>query len=200
MKRRKAGCRSLVVLLLSLLAGCSRASHPAPGPVGELIGTTLEGDTTRLSASRNSRLAVVFYNGYSCKDCFTRIDSALRAMEQDGFLGSIVVLVRVGISASAQRDAQKTIRHLTRADIPVLFDIVPDDVVDPWPPRDLAGGFFGRFDVTKTPALLVLDSVPGRTAFLNYETLEFGDTADESMREFSRKLSERVRDGLATSQ
>lgn len=199
MNFHKTASSAVGILLLLSLAGCSSASHRAQGSVRELIGTTLEGDTARLAASHNSRLAVVFYNEYSCKDCFSRIDSALNTMMQRGFVERTAVLIRVGNSAFSQHEAQKLVRHLMHADITVLFDIVPDDVVDPWPPRDLKGGFFGRFDVTKTPALLVLDSVPGRTAFLNYEALEFGDTSDESVSEFGRKLFERVSDRFAAA-
>jgi hypothetical protein len=155
-------------------AGCSASRNNAQHSDAELIGTTLEGDTVQIPMSRGLPTAIILYNGYSCKDCFSETDDALDTLLKQNDIGRIAILARVGTSAMAQREASMKIQHILRPDLPILFDLTPEGVTDPWPPHDLVGGVFGPLNVTKTPGLLLVGS-SGRRTFLDYDSLGFGD-------------------------
>ena len=118
------------------------------------MAATPGGDTVNMRSAIGTTF-VVFFNNYSCRDCFSAIDTAVsRAAEGDQRV-RMIVLVRVTGGVIALRIATKQVRRLMPGADAVLFDIV-DATSDPWPPNDLQGGLFGVYHVSKTPAILVL--------------------------------------------
>lgn len=168
--------------------GCVRGGEPH---AVRLQGTTLAGDTLPIQPEA-VRTAVIFYNGYSCRDCFPRLERALRSLCGVDSIARLVVLIRVGAGAVAQRSALKDVAVLLPTRSAAMFDIAPGGH-DPWPPVNLEGGLFGRFGVSKTPALLVLDADGKPAAFLAYDSLGLAEGESSSQTRDSSIIAPRLR-------
>jgi hypothetical protein len=146
-----------------------------PAVVGEseVLVSTMRGDTVRLVADDTTARVVVFSGGYSCVDCFRAIVTAIDSIRAhvNGRI-ELTAIARPGGGGVARRAAQRLATDLLGRQVPVYYDITAEGQIDPWPPKRLVGGLFGRYNVSRTPAILVMTS--GATKFVSYDTLFSG--------------------------
>jgi hypothetical protein len=158
---------------------------------------TMRGDTTVLSP-RSGTLYAILYNGYSCKDCFSRLATALHCYDSSkGRVSEVVAVTRTRNGAYGRRQALNDIKRVL-PDIQTVYFDCADAEDDPWPPEHLKGGIFGLCNISKTPSLLVLDEHDGGTVqCLTYEELfgddEAGESADTQLRKLVANLGVRLR-------
>jgi hypothetical protein len=146
---------------------------PAVVCESEVLVSTIRGDTVRLAASDTTARIVVFSGGYSCVDCFRAIVTAIDSIRANvnGRI-ELTAIARPGGGGVARRAAQRLATDLLGRQVPVYYDIIAEGQIDPWPPMQLVGGLFGRYNVSRTPAILVM--TVGATKFVNYDALFSG--------------------------
>ncbi|MBS1910558.1 MAG: hypothetical protein JST22_01105 [Bacteroidetes bacterium] len=143
------------VLLLHVVAlGCAFAQG---GALPELRATTIKGRDFPLRAD-SGRVAVIFYTPSTCRECAQRLDLAVRALKGTDSVIRVVVLANVGADTNRQRQALNDARTLVSAKPPVVFDVP-------------AGAVFGRYGVSKTPALLLLGRDLKVPVFVSYDAM-----------------------------
>ena len=152
-KAMNRGIHHIIACIGLPLLACATTGTPGNEPP-QLRGTTLRGDTVAIAAAEGERVIIIFYNTYSCHDCFLWLDTALRIAARDHPTLRPIVLARVGSSMLARRTALTAIAQSLPSLPEILFDITEPGITDPWPPSDLQGGIFGRYTVSRTPALL----------------------------------------------
>jgi hypothetical protein len=128
-------------LLLSLL-----------GSSDSLVLCTAKGD--RIELDSLCRLAdtcyCVFYTDYSCADCYEQLLTRLQTGRSHN---RVLLLARTEPSANTRLLCEKRLRKSYPVDGIVFEDSDPEDT---WPPSEYHGGLFGRYSVTKGPALLIV--------------------------------------------
>lgn len=140
-------------ILVAFLASCTSVRDVREAPPA-IRGVTLRGDTVSVHPD-GAGTFVVLYNGYACRDCFTFLDEALRAIYLADTRVHCIVLARAGTSTMARRTVLSDIAGVMPSRPSVLFEIISPGIEDAWPPANVQGGIFGRFDVAKTPSLVV---------------------------------------------
>lgn len=131
---------------------------------------TIRGDTVHLGRSDTSVTVVVLTGAYSCVDCFRVVARAVDSMSVSlGRKVSLIAVVRPGGGGMARRAAQRQAIELIGRKVPVYYDLVAESVNDAWPPKNLTGGIFGYFNVSRTPAVVIVAS--GGAAFIGYDEL-----------------------------
>ncbi len=140
-----------IAMFLSFCASSKKAVEVQPA----VRGVTLRGDTITLRGNAGETF-VVLYNGYSCRDCFTYLDKSLHNLRVADSNIQYIVLARVGSSPLTRRTTLADITNLMPEKPSVIFESANPGVEDPWPPTNLQGGVFGRFKITKTPAVVVV--------------------------------------------
>ncbi len=108
----------------------------------------------------------IFFGPYSCYDCFKKIKVSTDSLLKAQIVDSVIVISRsqnkVLLKKLIKRDVSKLF-----PDYSVKFEYIGED--DPWPPKDLKGGLFGKYNVTVTPTILVYKG--DKEIFISYETL-----------------------------
>lgn len=145
------------------------------------IGLTIRGDTVSLSPrSSREKIYLILSNGYSCKECFRSLSAALQSYAGDDSLARYAVVIRSKRSIYARRLALNAVQELLPDVEEFYFDCADSASEDPWPPVNVKGGIFGRYNVGKTPALLVVGlELKEDARFLSYEELFAGDSVNE---------------------
>ena len=171
-RRRLRECtiRAIGAVALCMMALCrvpAQVTNVSPPDLPRWIGVTLNGDTVSLRNS-DAVVCIVFFNTYSCRDCFATVDSLVSRVRSKGATIKLYVLVRVSGGVLANRRAERSVLELMPHVDAVLYDAV-DAARDAWPPGELTGGLFGFYGVSKTPVVLILrDADP---TFLDYEAV-----------------------------
>lgn len=80
-------------------------------------------------------------------------------------LRSLFSILKVMVCASIQSRVERSVfswqrslsnaRHLVAIADSFLVDVNPRRSPDPWPPLHVSGGIFGRYGISRTPAILV---------------------------------------------
>jgi hypothetical protein len=118
--------------------------------------------------------AYVFVSGYSCANCFPILFEALSRFDSEIKAEDITALARAENDAMSRRNARKLLAVAAPGCAQHEIEVNTGQTDDPWPPKDLKGGLFGEYGVSKTPSLLITrqDSPP---IILRYEDM-FGDS------------------------
>lgn len=150
--------------------------------VDSLIGCTINSTTAKLYSS-DSAVLVMLVNDYNCHDCIvSALDAINYSVQHSKIPVKAVLLTRARKSTINRLEAIKKIRMLSKQ-YQVLFDCVNGDQ-DNWPPIGVVDGVFGLFDVSKTPALIIINK-DKQVVFIDYDQMNrLSDTPD--------KLSEQI--------
>jgi len=160
MKRAISLPRMLLASIL-LATATDLAAMPADSTY-QLSALGVRGDTVSLtSPTRGGKTAVIFYNSYSCKDCFGELLDALKRRRGSDSIVRYVVLIRAENNVLARRQQITAVRAILPGVEEFYFDRKEGGDDDPWPPVGIEDGLFGYFNVSVTPALLLIDSEKG---------------------------------------
>jgi|GEM_PF-2793887 len=144
-------------------------SSPPPFP---LVALDIRGDTVDITRRYpDGDIYVIFYNDYSCRDCFPRIERVLREIRGADTSYHIIALIRTDGGVLGRRSALSGARKLLPDLQDFYFDCRETSDDDPWPPMNLRGGLFGRYGISKTPSLLLYFR-DGAGRYLSYDDLE----------------------------
>lgn len=86
-------------------------------------GLTLRGDTVDMR-DVSGGTCIIFFNDYSCRDCFPIVDSAATRLRDAGMIRHVVVLVRVSGGIVERFGAERRARRLMPHADAILFDVV----------------------------------------------------------------------------
>jgi hypothetical protein len=166
----------LIALLLAVVKGVSIDDGNGKHDGQSIIGRTIRGDTLiQIAPAHDSLNVVVFVGRYSCVQCFGSVEAAIDSLRNSGRELREIALIRGTTSAVGRRETLEFAREVcAHADV-VAFDDHDWTTLDPWPPLDLVGGTFGRYDVSKTPCVMFADTA-GMFSFVPYEKL-FGNSS-----------------------
>lgn len=106
---------------------------------------------------------MVFYHGWNCKDCFSKLDAAIRKSDSNP---RIFALIRCKRSIILRKEQLQIVKLLMEFD-DYYFDEFQTN--DSWPPKNPEGGLFGKYKVEITPSLLYVDE--NRKIYLDYKYL-----------------------------
>ncbi|MEI6090553.1 MAG: hypothetical protein WCR42_08895 [bacterium] len=108
----------------------------------------------------------IFYGPYCCVDCFKTVKIYTDALVKEKKVDSIFVIAR-SMNQVLQRKILKRDISKLMPDYPIIYEFIEEQ--DPWPPKNLKGGQFGKFNVSITPTLLFV--IGDKETFISYETL-----------------------------
>lgn len=122
--------------------------------------------TTLLSNVSPQKKIYIFYGSCCCVDCFKTIRIYTDALIKEKKVDSIFVIGRTTNQVLQRKLLKRDISKLM-PDYPIIYEFIEEQ--DPWPPKNLKGGQFGKFNVSLTPTLLFV--IGGKETFISYETL-----------------------------
>ncbi len=108
----------------------------------------------------------IFFGPYCCVDCFKTVKIYTDTMIKGKRVDSIFVIGRTTNQVLQRKLLKRDISKLM-PDYPIIYEFIEED--DPWPPKDLKGGLFGKYNVSLTPAVLFI--IGNKEIFISYETL-----------------------------
>lgn len=162
-----------IFTLLLVLAFTTRLTATQPDSssiIPSLLVFNIQGDTINLTRQYSGRnLYMILYNEYACKNCFASLASALLSIHDHDSSLSIIAILRVGEGVYAKRRALVGARKALPQVQDFYFDCRDISVDDAWPPSNLQGGLFGRYNTSKTPSLLHASN--GLVRYLPYEDI-----------------------------
>ncbi|MEI6091856.1 MAG: hypothetical protein WCR42_15470 [bacterium] len=118
-----------------------------------------------LSASTTKKI-YIFYGPYCCVDCFKKMKVSSDSLLKNKIVDSVIVISRTRNNALLKKLIKRDVSKLF-PDYPIIFEYIDED--DPWPPKDLVGGFFGKYNVSITPTVLFFNG--DKETFISYQTL-----------------------------
>lgn len=126
--------------------------------------------------SQEEQVIIIFYNDYHCKDCMLKVSHFLNMHNYN-----YKIITRCSNDIITKKKSINNIKKIFNTK-EVYFDSHEGN--DPWPPNKLKGGLFEKYDISITPAILVINN--GKQKFFSY-TFLFPDT-DKSFQEIKTYL------------
>jgi len=128
----------------------------------------INGEILNIGKFKNN-LIIICINNYYCKDCLKiiqKLKSKYRSFK-------LIFLIRVSKNEFAQKAkakdyVEKELKKYNMVNPKIFFDIHSGE--DPWPPKNLRGGIFGKYQIEKTPAYFILTK--DTLIFKPYEEVE----------------------------
>lgn len=120
--------------------------------------------TVSIANSQNN--IYIFFGPYCCVDCFKTVKIYTDAMIKENKVDSIFVIGRTTNQVLQRKLLKRDISKLM-PDYPIIYEFIEED--DPWPPKNLKGGLFGKYNVSLTPAVLFI--MGNKEIFISYEKL-----------------------------
>lgn len=116
----------------------------------------IELDTIQLFNIKRRKVMLIFANNYGCLDCFNTINTIISKNEIDTSKVFIAIVGRVNNSPSAKKDLINSLKERMPLISKIYFDIHSED--DAFPPTNPMEGLFGKFNIKRTPAVLLWDN------------------------------------------
>jgi hypothetical protein len=131
---------------------------------------TMKKDTIPLCNANYESTMVIFANNYSCLQCFNTVNKWIENEAIDTSRVFVVVLGRVGIENLNRRGLINQLTPLISYSKGYLFDLQEEQ--DVYPPTSIQEGVYGKYKISKTPAVLVCNNrTHTEELFLPYEKL-----------------------------
>lgn len=157
-----------VLILINIFTFYSQPLNKSDGRA--IYVYNIRSDSINISEfSKVNTLFVIFYNNYSCSQCFNQLLYCLKAINKHELSNNVILLMRSGQSIVQKREMFASVKRNISEIKKFYFDI-HDDVPDSWPPINLKGGVFGQYNVSKTPSLLIRKP-SGNNIFISYDSL-----------------------------
>jgi hypothetical protein len=126
---------------------------------------TIRGEKIELNSGEETHF-YIFLHGWSCKECFYKLDTALDKVNVEKEVGVIIRSPKNDI-ISKKEFRKYAYQYYNKRKYTFYFDIHSEK--DPIPPTNLKEGLFDIYNIEKTPCLLIISN--GLIQYLSYTTL-----------------------------
>lgn len=146
---------------------------------------TIKGKKVEIRAKQDTVQFFIFVHGWSCKECFGQLDSALNQIELNKEIQILIRSPKMNIITKKEY-LRYAYQFFDKNKYSFYFDCHPN--ADGLVTDNLKGGYFGKYNVDKTPGLLIIKD--DRSIFLNYMYLFSGEPSISDLRKLIMKKVE----------
>lgn len=169
---------SVIVVVSCLIGSCSTLHEPSK------VVYSIDYESLKIIPDSGIRF-VIFFNEYSCHDCFPIVCQAIKQLQDKYQQISVFVVARSQQSKYTRIKTLRKIMGFFSNSSNIFFDQTPD-VPDPWPPINVNGGLFSYYEVSKTPSVLIISNK--QEVFFQYENLFDKNNLPEELETISKKI------------
>lgn len=116
--------------------------------------------------SKSQNKIFVFFGSYACNDCNKTIKIHIDSLILTKKIDSAYTIARTRNQILSKKLLKRDIFRLF-PNYSIKYEFIEED--DPWPPKGLKGGLFGKYNVSLTPAVLFI--MGNKEIFISYEKL-----------------------------
>ncbi|MDQ3073128.1 MAG: hypothetical protein M3Q97_07700 [Bacteroidota bacterium] len=157
--------KGMLILLLALI--CGGASNQADSVLPEHV-TNIRQDTFAIGSIQFYKAVILLVNDYSCTGCKESAFDFLNSLNFDSS-AKLFAIGRVSNDIMTRRIFRSFISQRLQGLSDVFYDIHYEQ--DPYPPLRLNDGLFGRFGISSTPVILLVDKNAGTHRLISYKEM-----------------------------